>query len=598
MGVVTIVRKSFASCWRWAGMVALLASLGCASVTTSGGPGAGTRPHASEPARPGSPADYDVMVGSLAAFEGRLEEARAAFARAAHKDPDSAFIERMLGRLAAQLDDLDAALGHGERALALAPDDSRVRLFLGRLYRIRRDVEGAEGALLASDGFPISTEAALLLYRVYLEANHLQEALALALRIVAREPERLGGHMAAATAHERLGQLSEAEGVLRRALDHHPGRFVLYSRLARMRRAAGDRAGEIEIYREVLATHPDHYGTLVSLAEALVALEDVEGAIQTYETIIDRYPDDHRSIRRLASLEFTSGRRAEAAVRLERALARDSEHFEFAYALGQVWWGLGEQEAAMAAFERIPAGNPIYLDARLRIAEIFEDAEDYAAALAEVERVREVNPERSLAFHAAALRWRAGNFEEGVALLEEMRAADPDDDEVLYQLGVLHGLAKKMDQAIHYMREALARNPDNANALNYIGYTWAERGTNLDEAEAMILRALELRPDDGYITDSLGWVYYMRARPLIGAGRVRDGRALLERAREQLSLAARLTGGDSVVSEHLGDVHLLFDQKERALEFYEEALGLDPREDEQPDLFDKVDDLRRKLDIQ
>ena len=131
-----------------------------------------------------------------------------------------------------------------------------------------------------------------------------------------------------------------------------------------------------------------------------------------------------------------------------------------------------------------------------------------------------------------------------------------------------------------------------------MGYTWAEQGTNLDQAEAMISRALELRPDDGYITDSLGWVYFMRARPLLEQGNIEAARVLLDRAVDELQRAAELTGGDPVISEHLGDAYLLLDQKERALSMYEEALQLAPRLDDQPRLRQKYERLREELGAQ
>ena len=112
----------------------------------------------------------------------------------------------------------------------------------------------------------------------------------------------------------------------------------------------------------------------------------------------------------------------------------------------------------------------------------------------------------------------------------------------------------------------------------------------------MIRRALELRPNDGYILDSLGWVYYMRARPLSRAGRHGDAQAYLEQAEAELVRAAELTGGDPVVSEHLGDVYLLLEERERALEFYEEAVRLEVRPEEQPDLLEKLDALKKELD--
>ena len=118
----------------------------------------------------------------------------------------------------------------------------------------------------------------------------------------------------------------------------------------------------------------------------------------------------------------------------------------------------------------------------------------------------------------------------------------------------------------------------------------------LDEAEQMITRAIDLRPDDGYIVDSLGWVYYMRALPLIESGRKREAQQYIDRALEELTRAEQLTGGDPVVSEHLGDIYLLLDERKRALDKYEEALRLEPRAGEQPDLADKLDDLRREFD--
>ena len=145
------------------------------------------------------------------------------------------------------------------------------------------------------------------------------------------------------------------------------------------------------------------------------------------------------------------------------------------------------------------------------------------------------------------------------------------------------------------MQQVLALDPENVNALNYVGYSWAERGEKLEEAETLIRRALEISPDDGYITDSLGWVYYKMAESLFAESRKEEALGLLERAKEHLLQAVEMTGGDSVVSEHLGDVMLLRGDKRGALDYYEEAAGLDVREAEQPELFEKLDRLRKDL---
>src|SRR5690606_4345270 len=224
-----------------------------------------------------------------------------------------------------------------------------------------------------------------------------------------------------------------------------------------------------------------------------------------------------------------------------------------------------------------------------------ERQQDWAGALAEAEAVRARAPSRQLDLYVASLRSKSGDFDGAVAFLKELLAEAPGDEELLYNLGVIHGEAGRSEESLAYMRQVLAVTPDHPGALNYIGYTLAEQGRDLDEAERMITRALEQRPDDGYITDSLGWVYNMRAREMLDAGRVEEGRALLERAIRELERAALLTGGDPVISEHLGDAYLLLEDRRRALRFYEEAVNLQPRENEQPNLLEKLERLRREL---
>ena len=555
-------------------------------------------PGKSVPERPDAAPHYDVLVGEFAAIDGNYRVAHTAFMRAAEKDPDSAHLQRRLAELSAKRFDLDGASRHARRAMELDPEHEDTRIFLGRIYRNMRDLSGAREVLLLEDDTLVSSAAGLLLFQMYLERNHLTEALSLVDKILEKDASDLGGHMAAATVHERMGNLADSEAALRRGLEHHPGRYMLYGRIARMRRAAGDREGEIALYRELLDLQPDHYGTLVSLAEAQVSEEEIEAAVDTFTQILEKYPDDFQSVRRRAVLQYSLGRTEAARVGLEGALARSPGDAQLIFALGQVREGLEDGDGAMEAFGQIPEDAESYVDARLHIAAILEQKGDYPAALVEVERIRAIRPNRALRFHAAGLRARTGDLEGGVALLEEILEADPTDHEALYQIGVLYGSspALQTDQALEYMQRVLQYNPDHPQALNYIGYSWAERGERLDEAEAMILRALEHRPSDGYIIDSLGWVYFMRARPLLRTGRRKDANAYLEKARQKLYRAAELTGGDPVVSEHLGDVHLALEDKARALEFYREAVSLEHRVGEQPNLLDKLEGLRQELE--
>jgi tetratricopeptide (TPR) repeat protein len=568
-------------------LVAVLAALGCAT--------APLRAPLALPLGAVVSPELAFLIAREHEMDGDLEAALAAYQQALEADPESAYLLKQVAELAARVNRLSEALAYAERAHEVDPDDLGVRLFLGTLYRFRRDTESAKLVLLDEAGHPLGQDAALLLYGVLADAARYEEARGIAEWMVESDSEGLRGFFALADAREKLGDPAGAEAALRRGLEHHPGELALYGALAKVRRDRGDRAGEIEVYRELLADMPNHHATLLALAEAQLALQRTEEALETLRLIEEAHPGDLRSMLRVAFLEFERENFQAAAERFERALARRPDQHEVAYFLGIVRRRMDDEEAALRVFERIPEDHDRYADARTQIAAIFEKREEFERARAEVERARAAAPSRPLDIYLASLRARAGDVAGALAFLEGLLTRGPEDAELLYHIGVIHGEAKNVDEAIGTMKRVLEKDPDHAGALNYVGYTWAERGVNLEEAEAMITRAVELRPDDGYIADSLGWVYYMRAQPLLESGRVEEAHALLDRALVELQRAAELTGGDSVISEHLGDLFLLLGQKERALRMYEEALRLEPRFDEQPALLKKLEELRREL---
>jgi len=545
--------------------------------------------------RADAPPEYDLLVAQQHMLDGDVDAALAAYERAVAKDETSAFLHRRLAAVLAQQSRLAEATQHAQRALELEPGDTETRLFLGQLHRLSHDLPSAEIALRTEKGEPIDPDAAFLLFQVYLEAGRLDEALAAAQWLVVHEPAELRGRFALANVFQRQGKVIESERTLRDALQIDPGNLRVYSALARSMRERGDRAGEIRIYREVLDLDPDHLPTLIALGETQMDGNDLEGAIVTFKEIERRYPEDMRSIVRLGFLQYEARDFAGAAARFERAFAADPQEYEYAFFLGVARRRMGAADAAIEAFRRIPPDHAHYPEARTQIASILERRGDYPAALAEVELAAARAPDRQLELYKATLRAKTGDFDGAVADLQRLLDEQPNDDEMLYNIGMLYGEAKRTDEALQYMHRALELNPDNASALNYIGYTWAEKGINLDEAERMISRAVELRPDDGYIVDSLGWVHYVRAKALTAQGRSSEAQKHLDAALTHLERADQLTGGDPVVSEHLGDTYLLLDQKRHALDRFEEAIRLEPREGEQPELRHKFEILKREL---
>jgi len=142
------------------------------------------------------------------------------------------------------------------------------------------------------------------------------------------------------------------------------------------------------------------------------------------------------------------------------------------------------------------------------------------------------------------------------------------------------------DRAIETMKKIIVQNPNHVDALNFIGYSYAEMGINLDEAEMLVKKALSLSPNRGYIIDSLGWVYYKKGD--------------LDRALEHLNKAVKLTSDDPTIMEHLGDIYRDKGNTLRALEFYERGLELNAGDDEKirQRLEEKISMLKQHLNVQ
>ena len=125
-------------------------------------------------------------------------------------------------------------------------------------------------------------------------------------------------------------------------------------------------------------------------------------------------------------------------------------------------------------------------------------------------------------------------------------------------MGVVYDKWGQKEASIASMKQVIRLEPDNANALNYLGYTYADMGIHLDEAERLIRQALEHKPGDGYIIDSLAWVYYKR-------GDYQKALPLLEQA-------SQLVPDDPIIKEHLGDVYAKLNRISEALESYRQSI--------------------------
>ncbi len=136
---------------------------------------------------------------------------------------------------------------------------------------------------------------------------------------------------------------------------------------------------------------------------------------------------------------------------------------------------------------------------------------------------------------------------------------------LMYRLGIAYERTKQWPKAEASFKRALKLFPNQPNVLNYLGYSWVDMGINLDDGLKMIRKAVELRPNDGYIVDSLGWVYYRLGR--------------FEEAVKELERAVELRAADPTINDHLGDAYWRVGRKLEATFQWSHAIDLKPVDD-------------------
>lgn len=269
-------------------------------------------------------------------------------------------------------------------------------------------------------------------------------------------------------------------------------------------------------------------------------------------------------------------------LQLSRALAPKSA--DMLIMLGGIAEGNKQTDLAISFYKQVPTDSPM-----LRISEM-----QLGIALAETGKVDEAKAHlkgliasdpsdvRSYLAYGSVLsdskdyKEMAANYDRAA----EMLGPTPDKNQwpIFFQRGIAYERLKQWDKAEPNFVKALEMNPNQAQVLNYLGYSWVDQNINLEKGLEMIKKAVELKPDDGYIVDSLGWAYFR-------LGRFDDAVTELERA-------VQLKAGDATINDHLGDAYWRVGRKLEATFQWRQALAF--KADPELDLTAKIEEKLEK----
>lgn len=445
--------------------------------------------------------------------------------------------------------------------------------------------------------YPKNKELGIMLAQIYLAEKDLDSAAETIESYLAQQPDDIETRQGLADILVRNEQYEKALEVLQKIPKSSYTPTIGYF-LAKIRGGMGQRQKAIAELKQVLKQDPELMEAWAELAYLYEMEKDYTAAEKTYMRILDLGESSQELWLRLIdlnlklnnpdkALEMTRRGPNEKSFFLgagtlfvdqgfyehaERILAplikQDANAQEVYYYLGLLAYrGEKDIDKAVRLLRKVPNDNGYYDRALRFIAHLLYEKGDVDAALKTAEQGREIFAgNKEFWTLEASLYEDLEKYDRAVTILDNALELWPQDSEIEFLLGIVEDKRGNKPRAMKLMEDIVAREPNHADALNYIGYTLADTDRDLDRALAMINKAMALKPDNGYIQDSLAWVYFKQGE--------------LQKAWVEIKGAVTKAKSDSIIWEHYGDIALALGNKAEARKGYEKALQLKTKDKE------------------
>ncbi|HEX4199070.1 MAG TPA: tetratricopeptide repeat protein [Caulobacteraceae bacterium] len=537
-----------------------LAALG-ACATAPAPPSADLRPRqaADAPAARADASTYGLyLAGQTALDQGQGDEASAFFAQAARQDDDTDSIK---------IHAFVAALVAGDipRAASLAPGPNEGSSGEQRLGQLTRAVEAladgrgreAQTLLTTAPGGPTPDAASkILLPWAAAAAGDWKTALTL--------PDSDGDRLIQqvllldqALLYEHRDQIGQANDAFGKLLAQSDGAGLYTTAYGEFLQRHGRTATAINLYQAALKGNASNL-----LVQQALKSAQAGHAPPPAPTLAE---GAGRALLAPAALLLAEKQPQLGLVYLRLVLRLDPKRDEAWLLVGDTLTAGGQTEAARDAYAHPQPGSPSYVAARERLIGSYDQPSDAPVELKLAQETVAAAPDDPDAMELLADALRVNErYAESAQVLDKLIAQQGPKAawNLYYMRGVAFDQAGDWASAERDLKQALTLSPDEPEVLNYLGYSWIDRGVDLKGAKAMIERAVAAKPDSGAIVDSLGWAYYRLGQ--------------YPQAVEQLERATELEPADPDINDHLGDAYWRDGRRIEARFQWEQVLSMQP----------------------
>ena len=453
---------------------------------------------------------YDILLAEIAGQRGHAQLAAQLYLEAARTTRDPGIAERAT-RISLFARDRGKALAAANLWVETDPGNAGARETLVRLLLDQNRYQAAEQhldqLLNTAQGEPV--QRFMVVATLLGQASDPKAALGVMERLVRRHGSSPEALLALSSLALRADDLAQARDSVDRALAARPGWVQAMVLRARILSSQGDAAGAARYLGDMVARYPDDRDLRLSYAKLLIEENRLAQALSQFQELAKGARGDDDILFTLGLLSIELGRHDQAREYLLKLADTGGRVSEARYFLGQMAESENHLEEADRWYAGVRAGQH-YLDARIRRALLVARRGDLSGAREQLHAIPAAGRQAEVRVYMAEgeLLREANQLPEAMDVYNGALDKFPGDTDLLYARALLAERMDDLPRAEEDLRRILAQDADNAEALNALGYTLADRTGRYQEALGYIIRALALRPNDPFILDSMGWVQY------------------------------------------------------------------------------------------
>ena len=506
---------------------------------------------------------FSYLVGEIGAQRGDLTAAYGHYLHAAIIAHDAYAAERAT-RIALFRQDLPGALRATRRWVELAPNDTEARqhaivMFLrdGQADEARSQADALLRIAGASD-----QDGFLQIAGVLSKEKDKASGLRLVRELSQQYPDDARTFFAQAVLEAGAEEVSAAETSLRRAIALDAKWEKPWILLSRVLAGQGRDAEARELLADGLRQRPQATALRTTYARLLVDAEQFYDAFRQFQILRKQSPEDDDILYAVGMLSMQAERWDDARDAWQTLRNLDKRHEEATYYLAQVEEATDNPAVAVGLYAAVNKG-PLRPDAALRLAVLKGEMGQLREAREILQQVRVLDAARSVDAYLTEVRLfqEYGSQDDVLTTFETALRAHPGNSDLLYSRAIYAAEIQRVDWLERDLGVVLAGEPDNADALNALGYTLADQTDRFEEAFGYIQKAYKLKPDNPAVLDSMGWVYYR-------LGQLDLALDYLRRAHKKMQ--------DPEIAAHLGEVLWISGDHEQARRVWNDAMASNP----------------------